>query len=115
MTYSVHFRKKVLLIKEKERLSLASVSKRFAISKNTVFLWTKTLLPRKHRAKPAIKIDMQQLQADIAQYSDAYQYERAERLNVSQSAIHSALKRLKVTYKKNFKTSKGQRRREARI
>ncbi|MFK8039966.1 MAG: IS630 transposase-related protein [Rickettsiaceae bacterium] len=34
-----------------------------------------------------MKIDMQQLQADIAQYSDAYQYERAERLNVSQSAM----------------------------
>ncbi|MFK8040473.1 MAG: hypothetical protein AB8B67_03985 [Rickettsiaceae bacterium] len=42
-----------------------------------MFLWTKALLPKKHRAKPVIKIDMQQLQADIAQYSDVYQYERA--------------------------------------
>ena len=39
---------------------------------------------------------------NITKYSDAYQYERAERLGVSQSSIHSALKRLKVTYKKNL-------------
>lgn len=115
MTYSVHFRRKVLLIKKKERLSFESVSKRFGISKNTVFLWTKNLMPRKHRIKPATKLDMQRLQEDIIKYSDAYQYERSERLGMSQSGIHSALKRLKVTYKKIPKTSKSKRRRETRI
>ncbi|MDC9595174.1 IS630 transposase-related protein [Xenorhabdus sp. IM139775] len=33
-----------------------------------------------------------------------YQWERAKRLGVSQSAIHYALKRLKLTLKKNVKT-----------
>ena len=115
MTYSVHFRRKVLSIKEKEGLSLASVSKKFSLSKNTVFLWTKNLFPKTNRDKPATKIDMEALKSDITKYSDAYQYERAERLGVSQSSIHSALKRLQVTYKKISKTSKGQRRREAKL
>ena len=115
MTYSVHFRKKVLSIKEKEGLSLEVVSKRFNLSKNTVFVWTKKLFPQRYRVKGATKIDMERLKLDIQEYSDAYQYERAKRLGVSQSGINSALKRLKVTYKKNLKTSKSQRRREARI
>ena len=102
MTYSVHFRKKVLSVKEKDGLSLAAVSKKFSISKNTVFLWTKNITPKMYRKKRPTKINTEKLKEDIAQYSDAYQYERAERLGVSQSAIYSALKRLKVTYKKNL-------------
>ncbi|MBD2784507.1 transposase, partial [Xenorhabdus sp. DI] len=38
--------------------------------------------------------------------SSGYQWERAKRLGVSQSAIHYALKRLKITFKKNAKTSR---------
>ena len=102
MTYSVHFRKKVLSVKEKDGLSLAAVSKKFSISKNTVFLWIKNITPKIHRKQRPTKINTKKLKEDIAQYSDAYQYERAERLGVSQSAIYSALKRLKVTYKKNL-------------
>jgi transposase len=110
MKYSVHFRKKVLSVKKKERLSLAAISRKFGVSKNTVFLWTKNITPKSHREKPPTKI-----REDITRYSDAYQYERAERLGVSQSAIYSALKRLKVTYKKISKASHGKRRREAKI
>lgn len=115
MTYSLHFRKKVLSVKKKEGLSFAEISRRFDISKNTVFLWTKNITPKKHRNKPPSKIHTQKLEEDIAQYSDSYQYERAERLGVSQSGIYSALKRLKVTYKKIFKTSEGKRKRETQI
>jgi transposase len=115
MTYSIDFRKKVLSVKKKEGLSLAAISKKFAISKNTVFLWTKVITPKKHREKPPTKINTNQLKEDIAQYGDAYQYERAERLGVSQSGIYSALKRLKVTYKKISKPSKSKRRRETRV
>lgn len=115
MTYSLHFRKKVLSVKEKEGLSFAAISRKFCISKNTVFLWTKNITPKRHRNKPPSKINTQKLKEDITQYSDAYQYERAERLGVSQSGIYSALKRLKVTYKKIFKTSKSKRRRETKV
>ena len=41
MTYSIDFRKKVLAIKEQEKMSFASISKRFGVGKNTVFVWTK--------------------------------------------------------------------------
>jgi len=115
MTYSIDFRKKVLAIKEKDRMSFASISKRFGIGKNTVFVWTKRISPLRSRNKASTKIPMDRLKADVEQYSDSYQYERAERLGVSKSGIHKALKKLNITYKKSFKTSEGQRRREARI
>ncbi|MBN8523109.1 MAG: transposase [Rickettsiales bacterium] len=112
MTYSVHFRKKVLAVKEKEQLSFSAISKKFNIGRNTVFSWTKKLYPQKHRDKKAIKIDRDKLVQDVKEYSDAYQYERAERLGVSRSGIQKALKQLKITYKKSFTTAEGKRRKE---
>jgi transposase len=38
MTYSIDFRKKVLAIKEKEKMSFESISKLFGVGKNTVFV-----------------------------------------------------------------------------
>ena len=115
MTYSIDFREKVLAIKEKEKMSFESISKRFGVGKNTVFVWTKQILPLKNRNKAPTKIPIDRLKEDVAQYSDAYQYERAERLGVSKSGIQKALKKLNITYKKSFKTSEGKRRREVRI
>ena len=48
MTYSIDFRKKVLAIKEKEKMSFESISKRFGVGKNTVFVWSKKILPLKN-------------------------------------------------------------------
>ena len=115
MTYSIDFREKVLAIKEKEKMSFELVSKRFGVGKNTVFVWTKKILPLKTRNKVSTKILIDKLKEDVAQYTDAYQYERAERLGVSKSGIQKALKKLNITYKKSFKTSEGKRRREIRI
>ena len=58
---------------------------------------------------------MTKLIEDIEKYSDAYQYERAERLGVSKAGIWYALKRLNITYKKNSKTSKSKSRKEIEI
>jgi transposase len=115
MTYSIDFRKKVLAIKEKEKMSFELVSKRFGVGKNTVFVWTKKILPLRTRNKVSTKIPIDKLKEDVVQYSDAYQYERAERLGVSKSGIQKALKKLNITYKKSFKPSEGKRRREIRI
>ena len=54
MTYSIDFRKKLLAVKEKENMSFESISKRFGVGKNTVFVWTKKISPLKKRniAKP---------------------------------------------------------------
>ena len=91
MTYSLDFRKKVLSIRSKERLSFVQISKRFGVSVNSVFLWSKKLEPKRTKNRPAIKIDREALIEDITKYPDAYNYERAHRFNVSPSGIRCAI------------------------
>ena len=105
--YPLDFRNRVFSVKEKENLSIREVAKLFNLSRDTVFRWTKKLEPTLTRNKPAFKIDMEVLKSDIEAYPDAYQHERAKRLNVSTSGISWALKRLGVTYKKNPDASQG--------
>ena len=96
----------MLAVKERENLSFEDVALRFDIgSKNTVFRWSKKLEPCETRNKPATKIDMDTLARDAELYPDAYQYERAQRLGVSESCVQAALKRLNITHKKNAKAS----------
>ena len=101
MTYSLDFRIKVLSVKKKEQLSFAKVAKRFDVGLASVVRWSASIVPKKTRNKPTTKINMQALQKDILAYPDAYQYERAQRFGVSKNGIWHALRRLKVTYKKN--------------
>jgi transposase len=102
MGYSIDFRRKVLEIKERDGLSLGETAHRFGISESSVFRWTKRLEPCHLRNKPATKIDMELLVRDVELYPDAYQHERAERFGCSQRGIGEALKRLKISRKKNF-------------
>ena len=115
MTYSLDFRKKVLSIRSKEKLSFAQVAKRFGISVNSVFLWSKRLEPRLTKSRPAIKIDREILMEDIKKHPDAFNYERAHRLNVSTSGIRCAMKRLRISYKKNTQSSQGLRRKKGNL
>ena len=108
--YSLCFRKKVLSVRVKESLSIRAASRRFAVSSRSIVSWLKRLDPKVTRNKPATKVDMEALKTDVLNHPDSYQYERASRLNVSRGCIYGALKRLKVTYKKNFKPSKGRSR-----
>lgn len=110
MTYSMDFRKKVLQIKADEGLSCEEVSKRFKIGIMTVVRWGKRIDPMRSRMKAAVKINMEALREDIQTYPDAYQYERAERLGVSKTGIWHALKRLRVSYKKNPESSQSRSR-----
>ena len=48
---------------------------------------------------------MEALKRDVEEYPDAYHYERAQRLGVSQRGIGYALKRLGISRKKNALTS----------
>ena len=104
-----YIRKKIIEKKEEEKLSYAKVAKRFGIRAITVFKWSKRLKPKIKRNKMAIKIDMKKLMKDVEENPESYQYERAEKFEVSKSSIGYALKRLGVTYKKNAKTSKSGR------
>jgi transposase len=105
MTYSIDFRRQVFKVKKEEGLSYEETAKRFKIGKATLIRWRNRLEPKQRRNKPATKINMEALKKDIEEYPDAYQYERANRLGVSQKGIFEALKRLRVTYKKNTQAS----------
>ena len=58
------------------------------------------------RNKPATKINMDGLEKDIERHPDDYQWEPGKRLGVTQSAIHYALQRLGVSYKKTLQHPK---------
>ena len=103
--------KKILFIKDKEKLSIRKTAERFCLSPNTVFKWNKGLMPKSKRICKARKLDMEGLKKDVNKYRDLYQYERAEKFRVSQNCIHKGLKRLCVSYKKSLQTSRGKRRR----
>jgi transposase len=113
MTYSIDFRKKALEIRAKEKLSISKTAKRFGNCSTTIVNLVKNIVPKLGRNKRAIKIDMNKLVEDVKEYLDSYNHERANRLGVSTRGIGHALKRLGITYKKNFKSSKGKIRREA--
>ena len=101
MAYSLDFRKQVFKIKAQEKLTYQETSDRFGIPIRTLFRWNKRIEPKLSRDKPPTKIDMDALSNDLKEHPDLYQYERAEKFGVSQSCIHYALIRMKVTNKKN--------------
>ena len=96
--YLLDFRKKALEIRVKEGLTFAQTGKRFGVSVNSLFLWSKHLEPKCTKNRPSIKIDQEVLLQDVENYPDAYNYERAKRLNVSTSGVCCALKRLGLSY-----------------
>ena len=93
-------RKNIINIKINERLSVREAARRFGISPNNSIQMGKKIEPKGWRKQRVSKIDMKKLEKDVINNPDAYQYERAERLEVSQAAVHFGLKRLGVTYKK---------------
>jgi transposase len=113
MTYSSDFRRKVLSVREKEGLTIAEVAARFCVGVASVVRWLKDPEPKRTRNKPATKIDMEALARDVLEHPDAYQYERARRLGVSEKGIGHALRRMGLSYKKNSSSPKSERRRTA--
>ncbi|MBL8252475.1 MAG: transposase [Candidatus Competibacter sp.] len=115
MAYSIDFRRKVLGVRERERLSITQVAQRFAVGKASVMRWLKQV-ERKPSGFRRRKLDLAALEQDLRDYPDAYQRERAARLGVTQNAICYALKRkLRVSYKKNISASARGCRRAARL
>lgn len=107
MAYSLDFRKRVLQIKKDGNLTFEKTSERFGVGIRTLFRWQNRIEPKLKRNKPAVKINMEKLAADVKKHPDAFQYERAERFGVSQWGIGLALRRLKITYKKNPESPQG--------
>ena len=95
----------MLDVRERDQLSIAQVAERFAVGKASVMRWLKRIehKPSGFRRR---KLDVEALAADLRDDPDAYQYERAARLGVTQNAICYALKnKLRVSHKKNAGTS----------
>ncbi|WP_320412417.1 IS630 transposase-related protein [Candidatus Regiella insecticola] len=103
MTYPLKFRQHVLAIKEK--LTYAKTASRFGVGMASLMRWNRRITPCTTHNKPATKIDMEALAQDVATYPDDYQYERAQRFGVSAQGIRHALKRLRVSRKKNTSAS----------
>lgn len=81
-------------------LTFQDISDKYKVSMRTLFRWVNNIEPSMTRNKPATKVDEEALLKDIEDFPDDYQSERAKRLSVTQPAIHYALKRLNITYKK---------------
>ena len=109
MAYPAWFRKKVLAYRNKYGATIKETADHFKIGTASVSRWVHKQEPAKTRIKKPTKITDKALLKDVKKYPDAFQYERAKRLGVSQTGINKALKRLKISYKKNSATSKGRR------
>lgn len=111
MTYSLDYRRKVLEVQKREKLTYEETAKRFAIGTTTLVRWHQRLEAQQSGVyRPASKkIDEKALLLDVQQYPDAYHYERAKRFGVCPKSIWRVLKRLGVSYKKNAEPSQGQR------
>ena len=57
MTYSLDFRRHVLSVREKEKLTIAEASARFSVGIASVTRWLSRLEPMRGRNKPATKIE----------------------------------------------------------
>ncbi len=100
MPYSAQFRKKLLSVMEKEKLTLEETAKRFDVGSASISRWKLNPEPTNTRNRPAQKIDMDKLKKDVELNPDSFAYERAARFAMSESGIRYALKRLGISRKK---------------
>lgn len=103
MTYPIILRKKVLKSID-QGMSIRTAAKLYGLSPTTIANWKKDITIKPTNRSPR-KISDVTLKQDIADYPDAYYYERATRLGCSKSGIEVAMKRLGYTRKKKSKTS----------
>ena len=106
MAYTNDFIQRVLKVQKHRNLSYRKTANLFQIGTTTLANWKKGLFPEGKRNRKPKKIHDDKLYQDIKDYPDAFQHERADRLKVSARGISSALKRLGITRKKNFISSK---------
>ena len=98
------FRRRAVAFKN-EGHTLEELEKAFKIPAQTYYQWKRNLQNR-YYDRPILrerkrKIDKNELKQAIQQNPDAYLHELAEKFNCAVSAIFYALKKLKITRKKN--------------
>ena len=105
MSYSKRYRERTIEYWQAGH-SLEATHQIFKVSKSTIQKWKKQLEETGNLDKKALhrsfrKIDPEKLKAYVAEHPDAYQSEMAEVFQCSESGIRYALKRHKITRKKD--------------
>jgi transposase-like protein len=101
MRYTKELRQKVLSMKAKNGWTFQKTAEHFEICIRTLFRWSKCIEIKK-RKEYKTKINIELLKKDVELYPDAYQYERAKRLGVSDVCVLKNLRKLKISYKKKL-------------
>ena len=106
MSYPIKYRERTIEYRQ-EGHTLKETKAAFKVSYSTIRKWERQskekgdLKPKTLTRKPK-KIEPDKLRMYVAEHPDAYQREIAQEFNCSQSAIQKALKRLKITRKKDY-------------
>ena len=106
MSYEIKYRRRALEYLN-EGHSIRATASVFSVSTRTLQNWKKQLketgeLEPKKRRETWKKIDPEQLRDYLIKHPDAYLKEMAEEFGCSDVAIIKALRRLKITRKKNY-------------
>lgn len=101
MAYSIDFRRHVLAVRDKEGLTFAQTAERFGVGIASLTRWSKRIEIKKAERRVR-KIDLAKLAQDVKDHPDDFQYERAARFGVCQSAIFKAQRQINVTFKKTL-------------
>ena len=118
MAYSADFRKAAVEYKDNGHTFL-ELKEVFGITNKTYADWKKlheetgSYEKRKVTRKPR-KIDLERLKKALEEKPDAYLYELAEPFGCSKQAVFRALKKLKITYKKNHSSTQKNLKKNAR-
>jgi transposase-like protein len=104
MSYDAKFR--VRALKFFEARSVRETCEAFGISANALFSWKRRLaetgsLENKPLNRRWRKLDPEKLRKDVEDHPDAFNRERARRFGCAEEAVRLALKKLKITRKKN--------------
>ena len=106
MTYSADFRAQVIRSVKNKDMSIRQACTFYNVSKTALQRWLKKPNIKQTRDKSPTKILNEGLLKDVEQYPDDYLYERARRFNCSKTGMHTALKRLGISQKKDLRASK---------
>ena len=106
MSYDIKFRQRVIDYMS-EGHSYKLTAEVFKVNPSTLLKWKSKLketgkLEPKKRRKTWRKIDPDRLAKHLKEHPDAYLKEIAEEFGCSEVAIFKALKRLKISRKKNY-------------
>ena len=105
MTYSLDFRMQVLKSLD-NGMTFAGAAEFYNLSPTTIQNWKRRVHSKTTSQTKPTKIPDDVLLNDVKEHPDDYQYARARRLNCSKTGIYHALKRLGISQKKDFRTSK---------